>query len=137
MREIYEETSLCFHLTPFNKSKRLHKCLYFYIILDHGSNLNLNPIDTKEINEIRWVNRQQLGNLSSQCNKQLRLFLNKWDFMMSYMSHNAEALRASTPTSLRSTELVELLPIKTMAYHVATNLENLLNQFLLEGFTAG
>jgi ADP-ribose pyrophosphatase YjhB (NUDIX family) len=92
MREIFEETSIKLQLTQFNCSKKIAGCVYFFIILDNGEQFTLSPIDTKEVIAIKWVTRQQLLESISQCNRQLRLFIEKWDHMMFYIDKNRTKL---------------------------------------------
>lgn len=80
MREIFEETSIKVELTPKCRSKRILKCIYYFIIIENGEQLPLRPIDTNEVNCIQWCTKQQL--MSFDCNKQLRYFVKKWDLML-------------------------------------------------------
>jgi 8-oxo-dGTP pyrophosphatase MutT (NUDIX family) len=77
MREIYEETSLKVAITPRSRSKRILKCIYYPIMVHHGSQLSVAPIDTHEVSDVRWCSFQDL--LQIPCNKQLRFLINHWD----------------------------------------------------------
>jgi len=83
IREIEEETSLKVDLNQQSKSRRILKCIYYFILFENGTKLNLTPIDTNEVIAIKWLTKEELLKLS--CNKQLRYFIRKWSFMIDYI----------------------------------------------------
>jgi 8-oxo-dGTP pyrophosphatase MutT (NUDIX family) len=90
MREICEETSIKIDIHSHHKFKRIIKCVYYLIIIDHGVDLQLEPYDREEISEIRWCNRNELLNLT--CNKQLRYIVRSWDQTISFLIKNSNQI---------------------------------------------
>lgn len=99
MREIFEETSIKIELTSKCRSKRILKCIYYFIVIENGEQLPLRPIDTNEVDRIQWCTKQQL--MSFDCNKQLRYFVKKWDIMLDIFHKYRDKLKynvVTTPT---------------------------------------
>ena len=81
-REIWEETSLRVALSSASKSRRILKCIYYFVIVNNGMYLELTPLDTNEVINVRWCTYRELFDMSESCNKQLRFVLKRWsDFM--------------------------------------------------------
>ena len=78
-------------LNRSSKSRRILKCIYFFIPIENGIHLSLDPIDKNEIIHIKWVTRDELQDMC--CNKQLRYFTRKWNHITNYMIRNQEQLK--------------------------------------------
>jgi 8-oxo-dGTP pyrophosphatase MutT (NUDIX family) len=90
-REIYEETSLHIDLSHTSVSKKILKCIYYLISIDHIDQLSLHPIDTKEVSEVRWCTEKQLLDLN--CNKQLKYLLKRWNSIITELMQRAHACK--------------------------------------------
>ena len=98
IRETFEETSLLIEINPQCKSKKLKKCIYYYIILENAHQLMLTPIDKSEISEVRWCTYDEL--LTINCNRQLQYFIDRWKFIIKifYNEQTTLSIRGSVPT---------------------------------------
>jgi len=92
MREIYEETSLRVTLQPNDVHKKILKVVYFLIPMEQGVEKPIEPIDTQEVIDVRWVTRQELTQIYPYCNKQLRYLYKHWDYMMYCLYRKARRL---------------------------------------------
>ena len=97
MREIFEETSLQIDIQPTARSKKLRKYIYYYIILENAQQLQLSPLDYREVSEVKWCSDNELIELD--CNKQLRYFIEKWKAILKvfYDDQKCLTLKGSCP----------------------------------------
>jgi ADP-ribose pyrophosphatase YjhB (NUDIX family) len=102
-REVLEETSIKIDLKSNGKSKRIMKCIYYLVVIENGEKLVLRPIDTHEINIVRWCTKDQIMRLD--CNKQLKYCLKKWDYMCHLYARYYQKLKC--PYQIASAEEVK------------------------------
>jgi 8-oxo-dGTP pyrophosphatase MutT (NUDIX family) len=90
VREIYEETSLIIDIPNLNRSKKLRKCIYYYVILKDADKFKLDPIDKKEVSDIKWIKYEELVKLD--CNKHLKYFINNWSTVLKTLHEHQSSI---------------------------------------------
>ncbi len=110
-REIMEETGLTVSKMNYEKI-RIHSTEYFIILLD--SMKKLNPIDTKEIFNIKWINVNDIVKYTS--NRELRDLPFKMNHVKNILHLYQKAPRTSSvgPNGSESTSRFEIRRRRTI-----------------------
>lgn len=111
MREIFEETSLQIEITSTYKSKKVRKYIYYYLILQNATQLELTPLDGNEVSEVKWCTREEL--IAMDCNKQLKYFVDKWKLMI---RHGAVSVIGTVPNPTEMITLKNEFALKNNIY---------------------
>lgn len=116
-REIFEETSLQIKIGPETRSKKIRKYIYYYIILENANQIELTPLDIREVQELRWCSHDDLKKLD--CNKQLKYFIDSWSQIIKVLVENQNELTQTgqTPSLEERLGLIEQIKNEHQLYN--------------------